>query len=96
MVRIWPAYDRSDGAPIDRRSSDDCSDRAFLGFGARNSGRLPTINPKVLWITRTKGYGRMLTIRGQRLDAVGSFSATYPGFGDYPSYVNFPYPAACE
>lgn len=48
------------------------------------------INPKVLWITRTKGYTRKLTIQGQRLDAAGSFVETYPGFGDYPSYVNVP------
>jgi hypothetical protein len=50
------------------------------------------INPKVLWITRTNGYGRTLKIKGQRLDAAGSFSGTYPGFGDYPSYVNVPTP----
>jgi hypothetical protein len=51
-----------------------------------------SINPKVLWITRAKGYGRTLTISGRRLDAPGSFSDTYPGFGDYPSYVNVPAP----
>jgi hypothetical protein len=50
------------------------------------------INPKVLWITRTKGYTRTLAIRGQRLDAPGSFSASYPGFGDYPSYTKVPAP----
>jgi hypothetical protein len=48
------------------------------------------INPKVLWITRTKGYTKTLTIRGQRLDAPGSFAETYPGYGDYPSYVKVP------
>jgi len=50
------------------------------------------INPKVLWITRTRGYGSTLVIRGKRLDASGSFSATYTGRGDYPSYVNVPAP----
>jgi hypothetical protein len=50
------------------------------------------INPKVLWITRTKGYTQTLTIRGQRLDASGSFAATYRGYGDYPSYVSVPAP----
>jgi hypothetical protein len=29
---------------------------------------------------------------GRRLDAPGSFSGTYKGFGDYPSYVNVPAP----
>jgi hypothetical protein len=48
------------------------------------------INPKVLWITRAKGYSKLLTIRGQRLDAPGSFTDHYPGFGDYPSYVKVP------
>jgi hypothetical protein len=64
----------------------------LLGARIFTTRRSRTVNPKVLWITRAKGYGRMLTIRGQRLDAVGSFSATYPGFGDYPSYVNVPVP----
>jgi hypothetical protein len=50
------------------------------------------INPKVLWITRVRGYGRKLLIRGERLDASGSFSATYDGWGDYPSYVEVPTP----
>jgi hypothetical protein len=50
------------------------------------------INPKVLWITRAKGYAQTLTIQGQRLDATGSFSETYRGFGDYPSYVKVPAP----
>lgn len=50
------------------------------------------INPKVLWITRAKGYGRTLTMTGERLDAPGHFSATYQGFGDYPSYVSVPTP----
>src|SRR5262245_38065559 len=64
----------------------------LLGARIFTTRRSRAINPKVLWITRTKGYGRMLKIRGQRLDAVGSFSGTYPGFGDYPSYVNVPEP----
>jgi hypothetical protein len=50
------------------------------------------INPKVLWSTRTKGYTQTLKIQGERLDAAGSFSATYRGFGDYPSYVSVPAP----
>jgi hypothetical protein len=50
------------------------------------------INPKVLWITRTKGYRQTLTIQGKRLDAPGSFRSTYRGFGDYPSYVSVPAP----
>ena len=58
-------------------------------FTTRRSRR---INPKVLWITRAKGYTRTLTIQGERLDAPGSFNATYPGFGDYPSYVSVPAP----
>ena len=50
------------------------------------------INPKVLWITRTNSYTQTLTIRGRRLDAPGSFAATYRGYGDYPSYVSVPAP----
>ncbi len=50
------------------------------------------MNPKVLWITRVRGYRQTLTMRGQRLDAPGSFTDTYQGFGDYPSYVNVPAP----
>lgn len=46
----------------------------------------------MLWITRTKGYTQTFTVQGQRLDAPGTFSDTYHGFGDYPSYVNVPEP----
>jgi len=48
------------------------------------------INPKVLWTTTSNGYTKTLTIRGQRLDAPGAFVETYPGYGDYPSYVKVP------
>jgi hypothetical protein len=51
-----------------------------------------SVNPKVLWITRTHGYGQVLKMSGRRLDAPGSFSSTYEGFGDYPSYVSVPTP----
>lgn len=49
-------------------------------------------NPKVLWtwLPKQRGYGRMLTIHGTRLDAPGSFSGRYPGWRDYPSYVEVP------
>jgi hypothetical protein len=50
------------------------------------------INPKVLWITRSRGYSSTLKIEGKRLDAPGSFTRTEPGFGDYPSYVEVPQP----
>jgi hypothetical protein len=49
-------------------------------------------NPKVLWITRTHGYTKTLKMTGRRLDAPGSFSETYNGYGDYPSYVEVPAP----
>jgi hypothetical protein len=58
--------------------------RIFTTKKARN------VNPKVLWITRSRGFGLRLTMRGERLDAPGSFAATYRGFGDYPSYVSVP------
>ncbi len=64
----------------------------LLGARIFTTRKPRAINPKVLWITRTKGYGKTLTIRGQRLDGPGSFSGTYNGFGDYPSYVNVPKP----
>lgn len=51
-----------------------------------------SVAPKVLWITRSRGYGLVLKMSGRRLDATGSFSDTYRGFGDYPSYVNVPAP----
>jgi hypothetical protein len=31
-------------------------------------------------------------MRGQRLDAPGSFTKKWNGFGDYPSYVEVPAP----
>jgi hypothetical protein len=50
------------------------------------------INPKVLWSTRASGYKLTLQMTGLRLDAPGSFSKLYKGFGDYPSYVEVPRP----
>jgi len=50
------------------------------------------VNPKVLWSTRLHGYALKLQMQGQRLDAAGSFSTTWRGFGDYPSYVQVPAP----
>jgi hypothetical protein len=49
-------------------------------------------NPKILWtwLPARKGYGRTLTIQGERLDAPGSFSAAYQGWRDYPSFVEVP------
>jgi hypothetical protein len=64
----------------------------LLGARIFTTRKARSINPKVLWITRTKGYRQTLTIHGQRLDAPGTFSGTYTGFGDYPSYVNVPTP----
>jgi hypothetical protein len=64
----------------------------LLGARIFTTRKQRQINPKVLWITRTKGYTQILTIHGQRLDAPGSFSDTYRGFGDYPSYVKVPAP----
>jgi hypothetical protein len=64
----------------------------LLGARIFTTRKQRRINPKVLWITRTKGYTKTLTIHGQRLDAPGSFSDTYRGFGDYPSYVKVPTP----
>lgn len=61
-------------------------------IGARiftNASHL-NVNPKVLWRTRARGYSRAISIRGARLDAPGSFNASYPGWGDYPSYVQVP------
>ncbi len=62
----------------------------LLGARIFTTRRPRDINPKVLWITRTKGYGSKLAIDGRRLDAPGSFSESYKGFGDYPSYVTVP------
>jgi hypothetical protein len=64
----------------------------LLGARIFTTRKTRNINPKVLWITRRRGYGLKLAIHGQRLDAAGSFSATYPGFGDYPSYIEVPAP----
>jgi hypothetical protein len=64
----------------------------LLGARIFTTRKTRSINPKVLWITRTKGYPQALTIHGQRLHAPGRFSGTYTGFGDYPSYVNVPTP----
>jgi len=62
----------------------------LLGARIFTTVKRRNINPKVLWITRSRGYGLTLKMRGERLDAPGSFSDTYKGFGDYPSYVNVP------
>ena len=64
----------------------------LLGARIFTTKKQRSINPKVLWITRSTGYTRKLTIQGERLDATGSFSETYRGFGDYPSYVSVPAP----
>ena len=64
----------------------------LLGARIFTTRRPRDVNPKVLWITRTHGYQQTLTMRGQRLDAPGSFTDTYNGFGDYPSYVKVPAP----
>ncbi len=64
----------------------------LLGARIFTTAKPRTINPKVLWITRATGYGSTLRIEGERLDATGSFSGTFKGFGDYPSYVNVPDP----
>lgn len=64
----------------------------LLGARIFTTRKTRNINPKVLWITKAHGYGSKLFIRGQRLDAAGSFSATYPGWGDYPSYIEVPTP----
>jgi hypothetical protein len=47
------------------------------------------INPKVLWIAR-RGTARTVFLRGQRLDASGSFSSRWPGGEQTPSYVEIP------
>ena len=64
----------------------------LLGARIFTTRKAHSVNPKVLWITRARGYRQTLTMRGQRLDAPGSFTDTYQGFGDYPSYVNVPAP----
>jgi hypothetical protein len=64
----------------------------LLGARIFTTRKPHTVNPKVLWITRAHGYGMTLRISGRRLDAPGSFSSTYNGFGDYPSYVTVPAP----
>lgn len=64
----------------------------LLGARIFTTRKPRTVNPKVLWITRAHGYGRILRMSGRRLDAPGSFSSTYNGFGDYPSYVSVPAP----
>jgi hypothetical protein len=50
------------------------------------------VNPKILWVwlPARKGYRPTLTIRGERLDAPGSFSGSYQGWRDYPSFVDVP------
>jgi len=67
-----------------------CGKQHLLGARIFTTRKPRNINPKVLWITRSRGYGLTLKMRGERLDAPGSFSDTYKGFGDYPSYVNVP------
>lgn len=64
----------------------------LLGARIFTTRKQHNVNPKVLWITRTHGYGQVLELSGRRLDAPGSFSSTYRGFGDYPSYVDIPTP----
>jgi hypothetical protein len=64
----------------------------LLGARIFTTRKQRNINPKVLWITRARGYGLTLKIEGKRLDAPGSFASTYNGFGDYPSYVEVPEP----
>jgi len=64
--------------------------RAILGARIFTIRKRRTINPKVLWITRARGFGSKLVIRGERLDAPGSFSSSYEGWGDYPSYLEVP------
>jgi hypothetical protein len=68
------------------------SKKHLLGARIFTTRRQRNLSPKVLWITRTHGYGGTLKMLGRRLDAPGSFSGTYKGFGDYPSYVNVPAP----
>jgi hypothetical protein len=50
------------------------------------------VNPKVLWIARRKTSLATFLIRGQRLDASGSFVTRSEGVGEYqfPSYVEIP------
>jgi hypothetical protein len=45
---------------------------------------------KILWITPNRGSGKNLTIKGVRLDAVGSFQQIFAGAGYYPSIVRVP------
>jgi len=68
------------------------SKQHLLGARIFTTRKPRNINPKVLWITRSRGYGKTLRILGERLDAPGLFTRTYPGFGDYPSYVEVPQP----
>jgi hypothetical protein len=68
------------------------SKERLLGTRIFTTRKKRNLNPKVLWITRSKGYGQVLKMSGRRLDAAGSFSNTYRGFGDYPSYVKIPDP----
>ncbi len=64
-----------------------------LGARIYTTVRPHPFNPKVLWtwVPERRGYTRTLTIAGRRLDAPGSFTARYPGFRDYPSYVEVPH-----
>jgi hypothetical protein len=64
----------------------------LLGARIFTTRKPHSINPKILWITRSPGYGSTLKIEGQRLDAPGSFASTENGFGDYPSYLDVPAP----
>jgi hypothetical protein len=64
----------------------------LLGARIFTSRKPRNINPKVLWSTRVHDYNLKLQMRGQRLDAPGSFTRTWNGFGDYPSYVEVPAP----
>ena len=56
----------------------------LLGARIFTTRKQHNVNPKVLWITRTHGYGQVLLEgwSGRRLDAPGSFSSTYEELGD--------------
>ncbi|HEV7641634.1 MAG TPA: hypothetical protein VGO39_12275 [Gaiellaceae bacterium] len=64
----------------------------LLGARIFTTRKPRNINPKILWITRSRGYGSILKIEGQRLDGPRLFASTERGFGDYPSYVEVPKP----
>jgi hypothetical protein len=47
------------------------------------------VHPKVLWIARRRPATSVL-LRGRRIDGRGSFSSTWPGSMQTPSYVEIP------